>query len=362
MKGLLFACFTGIRDASRVSGRIVLLALHTAFMSLLVGLSAGMVAQSASDIEAAARLNSLDGMYFAMGSVNEQPAQNAIEALRTELVSVLSSGNAYSLLIPPMDNEPTVVYGCFSRVFGLAEPAQAKPYALSGVSSAHPVGSTVNLGDNSASVVGALPDSGYINLWMEYTSWNSTALLFVDPAVSLARADVAQLVEVASRIVLIHPTAAEVTDYTSVVRPVVSIVPRWVNDKIGIDFAPELQGRIAFLAVFVSGLLTTIVGVFSGIGALVRSRSRDFAVHNFVGAGRPELVARLAAFVMVAWGLPAILCGTIGGLLVAGGRYLPIITTLLVGFVLVVVAAVALLGARGVTRADSQAAIRGVIW
>lgn len=362
MKGLLFACSTGIRDAGKVFGRIVLVALHTALMSLLVGLSAGMVAQSVSDVRAAARLSSLDGMYFAMGDLNEQPSKSDIEALRTELIRVLSGGSAYSLVIPPTNGEPTIVFGSFSRVFGLAEPANMKPYALAGGSSAQPVGSTVRAGDDSALVVGTLPNSGYINLWMEYTSWESAVLLFVDPATSLARADVGKLIEVAARIVLIHPSDADVTRYTSIVRPVVSIVPRLVNDKTGIDFAPQLQGRIAFLEVFIAGLLTTIVGVVAGIRALVRSRSRDFAIHNSVGAGRVHLLVRLAAFVTAAWAVPAILSGTVGSLLVAGGRYQAVITTSLVVVCVLVVAAVAWASSRSVIRADSQTQIRGATW
>lgn len=330
-----FSVLTGLRDTTRVFGRVLLLAAHTALLSVLVGASAGLVVQSTADVKAATRLSEFQAAFFAMGGVPQLSDTVAVERTRTELINRLSVPGAYSVLPPATKGGTLVVFGDFAKVFNLGGEHPTLPYALKGRNA--PASNEVSLDGASVPIVETMVNAGWVNLWMEYSSLDASVVVVADPRVTIAQATEVQLSEIASRIVLLHPNSDDLIAYSTAVGDFVPIVPLWVNDKVGLNFTPDLQGRWAFLLVFSTGLLTTVVGMAAGVLALLESRYRDFVIHSCMGAGYGHIVARLGAFIASAWGLPAILFSWLGSRFVANGSYSGQIMTIVVLAVFVVV-------------------------
>ncbi|WP_028707967.1 hypothetical protein [Propionicicella superfundia] len=348
-----------------MAGRAVLLALHVALLSVLVGVSAAMVTQSVADIRAASRLVDLRAVYF-VAAATDQPPRAASETLRRHLVDVLTSGRAYALRSPadagPQPENTLVGYGSLARVFQLAQVDALPPYALAGTASGHRPGQSVLVDGVDVPIVAAIEDAGYLDLWMGFQPLSGTVVVVGDIERDLARASDAEIHDIAARLVITDATGADIAAHLTATAGTTTLFPRWAGDKISLDYEPELRGRTAFLGVFLAGALTTVVGAFGGLQALVRSRRRDLVVHIALGAGTPHLYVRLLTFVVFAWALPAVVFGWAGAAVVDGGHQAATVAGRIALVVACVAVAIPLLAARSVARTDHYSALRESTW
>lgn len=363
MRGLVFAFGQGLRDTVLVFRRAALLAMHVGLTSILVGMGAGLAAQSVQDIDSARRLGELDAAYFVLGD-RSMSEDMSTAALRTELVDRLN-GDSYTFTVEPATSgsrKKVIVYGGFLKAFGIEAPQIARPYALAGSQTGVPIGSAVTVDSRSVRVAGTMKSTGYLDLWMEYSSLDDAVVVVGDSKNDISKVSDEVLFDLASRLVLVRASTEEISGYMSVVRPYLPLFPRWVDDKVRLDFGPELTGRAAFLAVFVTGLLATVVGAATGVRALVQSRFRDLVIHMSVGATSLHVAARLSAFVITAWLAPSLAMAAIGLRLVAGGRHLPTVLPWIVLIAIVLAGSIIVQATAKVARADMLAQAREAVW
>lgn len=363
MKGLLFAFGHGLRDTVLVLRRAALLAIHVGLTSILVGMGAGLAAQSIQDISSATRLGELDAAYFVLGDRSVK-GDLSTGPLRTELADRLT-GDSYAFTVEPATNgsrKKVIVYGGFLKAFGIDGPDLAPPYALAGSQTGVPIGSVVTVGGRSIPVAGTMKATGYLDLWMEYSSLDDAVVVVGDVKSDLSEVSDEVLFDLSSRLVLVKASTDNISSYMSVVRQHLPLFPRWVNDKVRLDFGPELTGRAAFLAVFMTGLLATVVGAATGVRALVQSRFRDLVIHMSLGATSRHVAARLSAFVITAWLAPSLVMAAIGLRIVAEGRHLATVFPWLLLLAVLIAGSITVQATAKVMRADMLAQAREAVW
>lgn len=326
MRAMCFAAWSGVRDIRHVLGRGFLLAAHVGLVSVLVGLSSGWVARSIDDLRAARDLSRSGAMYFVAGQVQPDPTSDQLAALRKHLQDLFADGEAYAIL-----------------------PARG-----TGAHRARPVTIYGDPGGANAT------DSGYLDPWLDFRTWDQDRVVHGEQA-ELASADRQMLAEVAARVVLTAPDAELVASHLQVSQPVITLQPRWFSDKITLDFAPELRGRSAFLAVFVAAMVTTLVSAAVSVGALLRSRAAEFLVHHSVGARGVHVRARLATFIGGIWTVPALVCLAVG-VTMTGTRFAVLVYGMLSLGVLVMSSAAVAAAASRVRRHDAVPQLREGSW
>lgn len=356
MTGQGFALRSGLRDVAHMPGRVFALAVHVGLLALLVGLSAGLVSRSLADIRAANDLARHEAVYFVSGEQDSTPSDGQLDRARKALATQLGRPGAYSLHYLGQERNLIYAYGDVAKAFGLTE--SKAPYALAGDQTGLAVGDVVDAGRVPVRVA-ATTSSGFLDLWMAYQPLGRRVLVVL-PASAVEDLDTDRLAEVAARLVL--PDGQGLADYIAAVEPLVPLLPRWVGDKVGVDFGPELRGRVAFLAVFAAGLLTTAVGVASGLGSLIRSRFHDYAVHHACGASAWHLALRCGVFVLSSWTLPSLIAGWVGVSLVAGGAHRSIVVIGLGCVIAVATAGFVIGGVAFFLGQDQQKSLREAAW
>lgn len=360
MRNLWFALVNGARDTRHVAGRAALSAVHVTFLAIFVGIGSGWVLQSVDDIRATASLATHRAAYFIRPAATE-PQGAPTGELRKLLENELRSGRAYATESPRAGiggNRVLIVYGSMP---GLTNANSEAPYALVGNRTGVSTGQQVSYAGESFKVVGPIPVTGYIDLWMEYQRLDDAIVLVADPGkVETIRQE--RLEGLIGRLVLLDPSPTRISAVVTGAHGFAPVLPRWVKDKIRWDFEPELRGRASFLVVFAAGMLTTVVGALSGLNALIRSRRRDFVVHFAVGADFAHLLVRLSAFVCIAWTLPALLAAGLGLWLVASGTYLAVVWPWLCGAFLLAGLLMSAHVAYRMTRSDILVSMREGTW